>query len=41
VPARWTSVVGSDPIVALAAGRSHFRVVDLLELAELIKRLQA
>jgi len=35
--ARWTSAVPEDPFVALSAGRSHFRVVDLLELVELIR----
>ena len=33
LPARWTSVV--------AAGRSRFRVADLLELVELIGRLRS
>ena len=38
VPARWTSVVGEDPFVMVSAGRSEFRVSDLMELVELIGR---
>lgn len=40
LPARWTSVVGEDPFVAVAAGRSHFRVEDLLNLAALVGGLR-
>jgi hypothetical protein len=40
LPARWTSVAGADPAVVLGAGRAHFRVADLLELAELVRRLE-
>jgi hypothetical protein len=40
LPARWTSVFPPDPVVALSAGRSAFRVRDLLELAALIERLR-
>jgi hypothetical protein len=40
MPARWTSVFPADPVVALAAGRSPFRVRDLLELAALLERLR-
>jgi hypothetical protein len=36
VPASWTDVVAEDPFVSLAAGRSLFRLEDLLKLAELI-----
>ncbi|MCP4396959.1 MAG: hypothetical protein GY927_13605 [bacterium] len=36
VPAGWTDVAGQDPFVAVAAGRSPFRIVDLLELCRLI-----
>jgi hypothetical protein len=36
MPARWTSAVAPDPVAAISAGRSHFRVQDLLELAELM-----
>ena len=37
--ANWTDVDPLDPFVAVAAGRSHFRVRDLLELADLIEKL--
>ncbi len=40
LPASWTDVVGEDPFVALAAGRSPLRVEDLLRLADLISRLR-
>jgi Family of unknown function (DUF5372) len=33
LPTSWTDVGAVDPFVALAAGRSLFRVADLLELA--------
>ena len=39
LPARWTSVFPADPFVVIAAGRSCFRVEDLLELADLLERL--
>jgi len=41
LPARWTSVVPDDPFVVVAAGRSHFRVEDLIDLAALVRRLQS
>jgi len=37
LPARWTSAVADDPFVVLAAGRSRFRVADLVELMKLIR----
>jgi hypothetical protein len=37
LPARWTSVVAADPTVVISAGRSHFRVADLVELAKLLR----
>jgi hypothetical protein len=40
LPAQWTSLFPVDPFVALSAGRSPFRVQDLLELAELIARIR-
>jgi hypothetical protein len=39
LPATWTDVVEPDPFVALAAGRSLFRVDDLLTLSDLIGEL--
>jgi hypothetical protein len=39
VPAGWTDVAPEDAVVKLAAGRSLFRVEDLVELVGLIARL--
>jgi hypothetical protein len=39
LPAAWTSVTPADPFVSLAAGRSAFRVTDLLELSRLLASL--
>ncbi|MFC1817036.1 DUF5372 family protein, partial [Thermodesulfobacteriota bacterium] len=36
MPASWTSVGVIDPFVQVSAGRSPFRVEDLLELSRLI-----
>jgi len=36
LPARWTSAIAEDPAVVVSAGRSHFRVADLIELAKLV-----
>lgn len=36
MPASWTDVVAPDPVVALSAGRSPFRLGDLLELTRLV-----
>jgi len=36
LPASWTTANSPDPFVAIAAGRSHFRYQDLVELAEMI-----
>ena len=40
LPAGWTSVVPGDAFVAVAAGRSGFRVQDLVNLAALVLRLR-
>jgi Family of unknown function (DUF5372) len=40
IPGCWTDVVADDPFVVVAAGRSAFRVADLLTLADLIEVLQ-
>lgn len=37
VPTSWTDAVAVDGFVVVAAGRSLFRVVDLLELAQRIQ----
>jgi hypothetical protein len=39
LPTAWTSMAPADPFVSLAAGRSVFRVADLLELARLLASL--
>jgi hypothetical protein len=36
LPAGWTSLAADDPFVAVSAGRSVFRTVDLLELVALM-----
>ena len=36
VPLAWTSLAPPDPFVSLSAGRSAFRVTDLLELSRLL-----
>ena len=41
VPAEWTDVVPADPFVVVSAGRSPFRVADLLVLADLVGVLGA
>ena len=40
LPAGWTSTVAGDPLVVVSAGRSMFRVADLLELAKLAREPQ-
>lgn len=40
LPLSWTDVAEPDVFVAMAAGRSAFRVDDLLALAELIDGVQ-
>jgi len=40
LPALWTSVIAEDAFVAVSAGRSMFRVAELLELTRLIEELK-
>lgn len=40
LPARWTDAAPVDPFVALAAGRTPFRLEDLLALADLLAQLE-
>ena len=40
VPANWTNAAEVDPFVVVAAGRSLFRITDLLELAQLIQGVE-
>ena len=39
VPTAWTTVAGADPFVILSAGRSFFRIEDLLSLVTLVKKV--
>jgi hypothetical protein len=41
LPAEWTDVVPADPFVVVSAGRSPFRVSDLVELSVLVAELTA
>ena len=41
LPAGWTSLVPEDVFVAVAAGRSRFRVPDLVDLAAVVRRLRS
>ena len=36
VPLQWTTFAAPDPFVRISAGRSAFRVGDLLELADVL-----
>jgi hypothetical protein len=38
LPSRWTSVVPEDLFVVVAAGRSRFRVQDLVDLVAMVGR---
>ena len=40
VPARWTDAVPPDPVISISAGRSPFRLEDLLELTRLVTALE-
>jgi hypothetical protein len=41
IPTRWTSAGDADdPLVVISAGRSMYRVADLLELVKLIREVQ-
>ena len=39
LPASWTDVEGPDPFLVLAAGRTCFRLEDLLALTQLLAEL--
>jgi hypothetical protein len=41
VPLYWTDIGPQDPFVAVSAGRSFFRVEDLLGLVRLIKEINS
>jgi hypothetical protein len=36
IPLRFTDLQPPDPVVIFGAGKCHFRVADLMELADLI-----
>lgn len=40
IPTGWTDVIAADPFIVLSAGRSAFRVEDLLELVRLLEGLR-
>ena len=37
LPVCWTNLAASDPFVAMAAGRAHFRVEDLIRARNRLK----
>lgn len=39
LPATWTDIAETDPFVAVASGRAHFRPSDLLSLSRLVREL--
>ena len=41
LPRAWTDAADADPFVAVAAGRSPFRVEDLLAVVEVIAGLRS
>ena len=41
LPTHWTNVEPEDPFVVVSAGRSQFRVVDLIDLAALVLKLRS
>ena len=40
LPVQWTSVFPADPFVVCAAGRSPFRLHELVELGQLLEELE-
>ena len=40
LPARWTSLTPADAYITVGAGRSRFRVQDLIDLAALLAGLR-
>ncbi len=41
IPTQWTSLAPVDVFVEIAAGRSDFRLTDLLALCELLRDLRS
>jgi hypothetical protein len=40
LPASWTDIVELSPFVVVARGRAHFCPTDLLELADLLDKME-
>ena len=40
LPTCWTSLAAEDPYITAGAGRSHFRVPDLIDLVALLEDLR-
>jgi len=40
IPAAWTDLAAPDPVVAVSAGHSPFRLQDLMALAHLLQSLR-
>jgi hypothetical protein len=40
VPASWTDFLPPDPYLMIGEGRSHFRVEDLIVLADLLRGIE-
>ena len=40
MPASWTNAIDPDAFIVIAAGRSHFRCQDLLQVAEMLVELR-
>ena len=41
VPASWTDFLPPDPHLMVGEGRSHFRVEDLIALADMLKGIDS
>ena len=41
IPAAWTDLAAPDPVVTMSAGRSPFRLQDLVTLAHLLQSVRA
>jgi len=39
MPLAWTDLASPDPFITLSAGRSPFRLTDLVQLAKLVKEM--
>ena len=41
VPASWTDFLPPDPYLMIGEGRSHFRVEDLIALADMLRGIES